>query len=97
MNALWLRLLNSTYRKEPVASFVITVGIVDAVIGSVGASGSLFCFGLATVGVAVIFRWWQHQRSTLEESETAAEYYLPSQTSQARLPVLKENSHHPRR
>lgn len=96
MNALWLRLLHSAYRKEPVASFVITVGIVDAVIGSLGASGSLFCFGLGTVGVAVIMRWWQHQRSVLEQPNTGTEYYLPSRTSQARLPVLKETSH-PRR
>ncbi|MGB3534133.1 MAG: hypothetical protein WBA13_11515 [Microcoleaceae cyanobacterium] len=90
MNALWLRLLNSTYRKEPVASFAITVGVVDAVIGSVGASGSLFCFGLATVGVAVVVRWW-HQRSALEQAENPPEYYLPSRTSSgARLPVLKQ-------
>lgn len=95
MNALWLRLLNSAYRKEPVASFAITVGIVDAVIGSLGASGSLFCFGLGTVGVAVVLRWWQQQRSALEQSEPAAEYYLPSRSSQARLPVLKEHRHPP--
>lgn len=97
MNALWLRLLNSAYRKEPVASFVITVGIVDAVIGSIGASGSLFCFGLSTVGVAMILRWWQHQRSTLDQPEPAPEYYLPSRTSQPRLPVLKTPNQHPRR
>jgi hypothetical protein len=93
MNALWLRLLNSTYRKEPIASFVITVGIVDTVIATLGASGSLFCFGLGTVGVAVIFRWWHNQGSAFEQSNTDAEYYLPSRTtSQARLPVLKETS-----
>ncbi len=97
MNALWLRLLNSAYRKEPYASFAITVGIVDAVIGSISASGSLFCVGLGTVGVAVILRWWQHQRSALEQPETAPEYYLPSRTSsRARLPVLKQHRHPPR-
>ena len=92
MNPLWLRLLNSAYRQEPIASFAITVGVVDAVIGSLGASASLFCFGLGTVGVAVILRWCAHQRSALEQ-QGAAEYYLPSRTSQARLPVLKETSH----
>ncbi len=92
MNAIGLRLLKSTYRKEPVVSFMITAGIVDTIIGSLGASGSLFCFGLGTVGVAVIIRWWQYQGSILNRSDPAPEYSLPPHSSQTRLPQLETNS-----
>lgn len=58
MNALWPRVLRSAYRREPIVSFVVTVGIVDAVIGGVSSSVSLLSFGTfqrwGNLGFAVV-------------------------------------------
>ncbi|MGL5083299.1 MAG: hypothetical protein ACRC8A_17600 [Microcoleaceae cyanobacterium] len=93
MNALWLRFLRSSYRREPIASFIVTVGAVDAVIGGVGGSWSLFSFGLGTVGLAIVIRLWQTQRSRIEEPETVSEYYLPPSSSRPKLPQLSSRQY----
>lgn len=91
MNALWLRIFKSAYRREPITSFVVTVGAVDALIGGVGTSWSLLSFGVGTVGIAIVLRAWQMQKSQTDEAETAPEYYLPPSSSRPQLPVLKTN------
>ncbi|MBS0015328.1 MAG: hypothetical protein EA414_05655 [Arthrospira sp. PLM2.Bin9] len=92
MNALLPRILKSAYRREPIVSFVITVGAVDTVIGGVTASLPLLSLGLGTVGVAVAWRWWLIQRSPVEQqTETAPEYYLPPSSSRPSLPMLTQN------
>jgi hypothetical protein len=91
MNALWPRILKSAYRREPIVSFVVTVGAVDAAIGGVGASLPLLSFGLGTIGVALALGWWQIQRSQAEQQvEPAPEYYLPPQASRPALPQLTQ-------
>ncbi|MGF1493255.1 MAG: hypothetical protein ACFBSC_12535 [Microcoleaceae cyanobacterium] len=95
MNALWFRLLNSAYRREPIVSFILTIGAVNAVIGGLDASWSLFSFGLGTVGVAVIIRLWQTQRPGLEKPEAATEYYLPPGGSRPQLPHLSSRRQPP--
>lgn len=95
MNASWTRLLRSAYRKEPITSFVVTVGVVDAAIGGMGASGSLLAFGLGTAGVAMALRWWQFYRSGAEQTAPAPEYYLPPQSSRPQLPVLNVSKKNP--
>ncbi len=92
MNPSWTRLLRSAYRREPITSFVVTVGVVDAAIGSIGASGSLLAFGLGTAGVAIALRWWQIYRSGAEQPAPAPEYYLPPQSSRPQLPALNNVS-----
>ncbi len=84
--------MKSAYRREPITSFVVTVGLVDAAIGSMGASGSLLAFGLGTAGVAMGLRWWQVYRSESEKPAPAAEYYLPPQSSRPQLPTLNNVS-----
>lgn len=89
MNILFPRFLRSLYRKEPISSFVVLVGAVDAVIGGVDQSWSLFSVGLGTVGVAIVLRWWQIQRQEdqLNEQEVP-QFYLPPQSSRPALPML---------
>ena len=94
MNALWPRILKIAYRKDPVVSFVVTVGAVDAVIGGVGASWSLFGLGMGTVGVAIILRFWLLRRSHLEQATPVPEYYLPPNSSRPQLPILNRNKKH---
>ncbi len=91
MNALWPRILKTAYRKDPVVSFVVTVGAVDAVIGGVGSSWSLFGLGMGTVGVAIILRFWLLKRSHLEQPTPVPEYYLPPNSSRPQLPILNRN------
>ncbi len=89
MNAAWLRFVKSAYRSEPITSFVVTVGAVDAAIGGIGNSGSLFSFGLLLVGIAAMMRWWQiHRSSDATETETVVQHYLPPSSSRPQLPLL---------
>lgn len=88
MNVLWHRFLRSAYRKEPISSFVITIGTVDAVIGGVGSHYSLLAFGLGTVGVAIAFRLLQRQRQQRNQPVQVQAHYLPSRSPQPQLPTL---------
>ena len=81
MNLAWTRFLKSAYRREPLFSFMLTIGVVDALIGSFDERGSLLAFGLSTMIVAVAMRWWLVQRSQVEEPERVAEHYLPPASS----------------
>ena len=88
MNIAWLRTIKSAYRQEPLTSFAIAVGAMDAVIGGVHDSGSLFSFGLLTVGAAIAVRWWILQRERPSEPEKVAQHYLPPSSSRPQLPLL---------
>jgi hypothetical protein len=88
MNALWHRVLKSAYRKEPVSSFIIIVGSVDAVIGGVGERWSLLSFGLIMVVLAVAVRWWQNQRKETELADQPVTHFLPPSPSRPALPQL---------
>ena len=88
MNALWPRILKSAYRKEPISSFIIIIGAVDAVIGGVGERWSLLTFGLMMVLLAVAVRWWQSQRRETELAEQPVTHFLPPSSSRPALPIL---------
>lgn len=98
MNALGLRFWKLAYRKEPISSFIVIVGAVDAVMGGVGERWSLLTFGLMMVMLAVGIRWWQSQRRQTELVEQrVTPYYLPSSPSRPPLPMLSTSKHHPHR
>nr|WP_242043685.1 hypothetical protein [Leptolyngbya sp. FACHB-671] len=88
MNLLWSRMLKSGYRKEPISSFIITVGAVDAVIGGVGDRLSLMLLGVGLVGVAIALRWWKIRQSKIEIPSSAPIHYLPGHSSRPQLPTL---------
>ncbi|MGD1806387.1 hypothetical protein ACP6PL_13235 [Dapis sp. BLCC M126] len=94
MNALWPRILKTAYRKDPVISFVVTVGAVDAVIGGIGSSLSLFGLGMGTVGIGIILRFCLLKRSHFEQATSVPEYYLPPNSSRPQLPILNRNKKH---
>ena len=89
MNAVLPRFLKSAYRKEPLPSFLITVGVVDALIGGFDERWSLLSFGLGTVGVAIALRWWLIQQRHPEPPQPVAQRYLPPSSSRPPLPALK--------
>ncbi len=92
MNAVLPRFLKLSYRREPIISVLITMGIVDALIGGFDDSWSLFIVGLGTTGISLAWRWWHaQQRQPLhEEPVTQQQYYLPPQpsSSTSTLPML---------
>ncbi len=89
MNAVFPRIVKSAYRKEPVITILITMGIVDALIGGLDDSWALFIFGLSTAGVALTIRWWRiMQRPALQNEEPVRQLYLPSHSSNSSLPML---------
>lgn len=99
MNAALHRVLKSVYRKEPISSFILTMGAVDVAIGGIGSHWSLFSFGLGIVSVAIVLRWWQLQRLQEPESEPAPEpsdyFYLPPSQSPPALPKLRTSRQYP--
>ena len=88
MNAVWPRFLRAAYRKEPISSFIVTVGAVDVAIGGLDSRWSLFSFGLGTVGLAIALRWWLMHRQQEEQPEQVPQYYLPPRSSRQQLPIL---------
>ncbi|MDF2388256.1 hypothetical protein JMG10_42935 [Nostoc ellipsosporum NOK] len=88
MNAVLPRFLKSTYRKDPLVSVLITVGVVDALIGGLDDSWSLFAFGLGTAGVALAFKLWRVQQRRSMPEEPVVQHYLPSRSSSPTLPTL---------
>jgi hypothetical protein len=97
MNALWPRILKSAYRKEPISSFIVIVGAVDAVIGGVGERWSLLSFGIMMVMLAIVLRWWQSQRREAELAEQPVTHFLPPSSSRPALPILSTTKRKPHR
>jgi hypothetical protein len=97
MNALWPRILRSAYRKEPISSFIVIFGAVNAVIGGVGERWTLLSFGLMMVVLAIAIRWWQTQRRETELAEQPVTHFLPPSSSRPALPVLSTSKRKPHR
>lgn len=97
INALWHRFVKSAYRKEPISSFIIIVGVVDALIGGFGERWSLLSFGLMMVVLAAVLRWWQTQRQEGELSEQPVTRFLPPSESPPPLPMLSTTKRQPPR
>jgi hypothetical protein len=88
MNAVLPRFLKSAYRKEPLISALMTVGVVDALIGGLDDSWSLFAFGLSMSGIALGFKLWRMQQRRSLPEEPIVQHYLPSRSSSSALPML---------
>ncbi len=88
MNAVLPRFLKSTYRKEPLISVLITMGVVDALIGGLDDSWSLFAFGLGMASVTLVFKLWRIQQRRPIPEEPVVQHYLPSRSSSPTLPML---------
>lgn len=88
MNLLWSRFIKLTYRRDPLFSFLLTIGAVDAAMGGFSNHGGLAIVGVGTIGCAVAVRWLQYQRRPVPSPEASPQYYLPSRSSQSRLPAL---------
>jgi hypothetical protein len=88
MNAIVPTVLKRLYRKEPISSFILIVGAVDAVIGGMNEISTLMIIGLLTSGVAIGYRWWCIQQAESESDRQVKQLYLPSQSDRSPLPNL---------
>ena len=88
MNALWPRFLKSAYRKEPISSFILIVGAVDAVLGGVGERWTLLTFGLTIILLAAVIRWHNSHKTQSVLVEERARYVLPPSSERPPLPIL---------
>ncbi|HYW18010.1 MAG TPA: hypothetical protein VE956_01635 [Nodularia sp. (in: cyanobacteria)] len=88
MNAVLPRFLKSVYRRDPIISVLMTVGVVDSLIGGLNDSWSLFAVGLGTAGISLAFKLWRIQQRQPLGDQPVAQYYLPSQSSSPTLPML---------
>ncbi|TVP65038.1 MAG: hypothetical protein EA343_04140 [Nodularia sp. (in: Bacteria)] len=97
MNAVLPRFLKSAYRRDPIISVLMTVGVVDALIGGMNDSWSLFTVGLGTAGISLAFKLWRIQQRRPLPDEPVVQHYLPSQSSSPTLPLLTISKKKPRR
>lgn len=88
MNRVWTRFLRSAYRREPISSFILTIGGVNMAIGGVDREWTLMALGLSTVAAAVILRWWINLRRPIQPVQESPIRYLPDRASRQSLPLL---------
>jgi hypothetical protein len=88
MNAIFPTVLKRIYRKEPISSFLIVVGAVDAVLGGVNEIGTLMILGLLTSGLSIGYRWWCIQQAETRQDLKSKQLYLPPSSNRNPLPNL---------
>jgi hypothetical protein len=89
MNILLPRVVKTAYRKEPLSSFILIVGAVDAVMGGVGERWSLCSFGVGIIVLALLVRWFQSSKGQPVQFKDSPRLYLPASSSpQDPLPLL---------
>ncbi|MBA3924193.1 MAG: hypothetical protein H0X31_21835 [Nostocaceae cyanobacterium] len=96
MNAGLPRFFKSVYRKEPLPSILLTMGVVEAVIGGFDDSWSLLVFGIGTVSVAFALRWWFIQQRRPLPEEPVVQRFLPERSSSPAAPMTTVYKKKPR-
>jgi hypothetical protein len=95
MNAIFPTVLKRLYRKEPISSFIIVVGAVDAILGGVNEISTLMILGLLTSGLAIGYRWWLIQQAEHKLDFKSKQLYLPPSPDRAPLPNLEQRRRPP--
>ncbi|TVQ49225.1 MAG: hypothetical protein EA365_00560 [Gloeocapsa sp. DLM2.Bin57] len=88
MNAIIPRFFKVAYRKEPLSSFILVIGAVDAVIGGVGQRWTLLSLGVFTVFIAMLVRWLQQQQAQAIVPQRVNRKMLPPSAADNPLPAL---------
>ncbi len=86
MNWLWSRLLKVPYRRDPIASFVLTMGAVQVVIGGTEAEAGLAALGLALLGTAAAMYWLKYSSRVIEAARSPRITYASRSSAVPALP-----------
>jgi hypothetical protein len=95
MNAIFPAVLKRLYRKEPISSFIIVVGAVDALLGGFNEINTLMILGLLTSGLAIGYRWWCIQQVENKLDLKSKQLYLPPSPDRQPLPNLEQRRRPP--
>ncbi|MBV5257740.1 hypothetical protein FLX56_04800 [Synechococcus moorigangaii CMS01] len=90
------RTVKHLYRKEPISSFVILMGLVEVVIGGVDEQWGLFTVGLGFVLGAIAIRWSRIRRDQQEMQRVLPRRYLPPSEVSGNVPLprlINEKQH----
>ena len=93
MNTLLPKQLYSAYRKEPISSFILIMGVVDGILGGFNHSWTLVSFGLLLLVTSATVRWLQVQKTENSISQQSPRRYLPPSEGQTPLPILKHKQY----
>ncbi|OKH18426.1 hypothetical protein [[Limnothrix rosea] IAM M-220] len=74
------------YRKEPISSFLIVMGLIQLVIGGVDSQWNLFSLGSGLVLGAFFVRWSQIRKRRMESERVLPRRYLPPSETPSPLP-----------
>lgn len=80
----------SKHRPDTLSTFVLTMGIVDAVIGGVSGHGSLLILGLILMGGAVALRQPRVRTTRRGSARTRAPQRLLPEAARPALPLLMD-------
>ncbi|MGD1906762.1 MAG: hypothetical protein ACFB0C_12305 [Leptolyngbyaceae cyanobacterium] len=81
------RFIQRSFRKEPVISMVVTVGLVNALLGSLQGQALLAVLGVLVVGGSLSWRTWHRYRRPAPMAERSMRY-LPDQSSRPQMPIV---------
>lgn len=82
------KFFKTLYRKEPISSFLVVVGLMEVVIGGVDEQWSLFSLGLGLVLGAMVVRSSQLRKRQREVEKMMPRRYLPPGRIPQPLPRL---------
>ncbi|MEO0534400.1 MAG: hypothetical protein AAF215_11125 [Cyanobacteria bacterium P01_A01_bin.123] len=83
------RSIKSAYRREPIISTIVTMGLVDVLIGGFQGQVPLLALGLIGAGGAIAFRLLtRRHQSSLAAPPNPPLRALPSQSSRPQMPML---------
>ncbi|MGF1521506.1 MAG: hypothetical protein ACFBSF_04205 [Leptolyngbyaceae cyanobacterium] len=77
------------FRKEPVASTVVTAGTVNILLGMMEGQALLAFLGVLAVSGALSLRGWQRYLRPIDLPERSPIRYLPDQPSHPPLPIIE--------
>lgn len=89
---MWQKFLKSTYRREPITSFVVTMALMELIIGGFEQEWSLLGLaGAMAVGaIALRYRLGSSQGVRSTNLTPRTEYYLPPADPRPVLPRLTD-------
>lgn len=82
------RLIQRRFRKEPVISTIVTVGLVNTLLGTLQGQALLAVVAVMVVGGTLSWRTWYRYLRPASMPERPSVRYLPDQASRPQMPMM---------